>query len=754
VSGDDELAGRLLATFVVELAEQVQLLNTELMALERDPTADEPFRAVFRCIHSLKGAARAADVRPVERVCHELENLLAAVRTGRTRLAPDHFTLLFSAADALRDAAERLRRGDTLERAPIARLVIDARGIPALPVPALGQTGSIAEPIRPVDGRVDEEHPPGSEPVPALSPMDAGRAAEFRVRDARIQPERLDALIAATRELLVASASAQELSRELRDIEQTASGALRAWREVRPALYAGLEQAPAPGLMRAAVARVEHALDRLSVTTQQLPLRERDSRSLRRTSEEVAVQVRRLRMRPFADACEALPRAVRDVAVSSGKDVALHIVGGEVEADREVLAALGEVLLQLVRNAVDHGIEPPRERVRLAKPAQGTVTVSAELRGERLLIQVSDDGSGIDIARVRAALERHGRSVPMHDADVLQLLLQGGVSTRAAATAISGRGVGLDVVWAGMKRMRGRVELTTVRGTGTTFLLECPPTLASVRALLVRVGKQTFALPINAVTRVIRVRPEDIRRAEGRAVLAGDDAPTLVVILARLLGLPVEEAADGAGPAVLFRAGARSVALRVDELVGEQELIVRPLSGMAEAPPHVSGAALLASGVVTLLLNPFTLLEAARAGTSAPRPVEPVATPARAGRILVVDDSITTRTLEQSILETAGYDVSTAVDGADAWRFLQEHGADLVVSDVEMPQVDGFALCRLIRASNRLRNLPVILVSALESTAHRQRGLEVGADAYVGKSSFDQENLLELVRQLIGQAAA
>jgi two-component system, chemotaxis family, sensor kinase CheA len=751
VNDNDELAARLLATFVEELGEQVRLLDTELLALERDPAAAESFGAVFRCIHSLKGAARAAGVGRIERVCHDLESLLASVRAGTTTLAPAHFTILFSAADALRDAAERLRRGETLERARIASLVVDPDTVAAAPRPATDARVPPAAPIWPPVSSIAEQHVPPPEPIEA-PPLPGASRAEVLVPETRVQAARLDELVAATGELLIASAWARELSQELRDVEEAASRALRGWRQARPALRVALEQGGTPAAP-AAAAQMEHALDTLAATAQRLRARERGVGVLRRSSEHVADQVRRLRMRPFADACEALPRAVRDIAVGSGKDVELRLDGKDVEADRAVLDGLGEMLLQLVRNAVDHGIEPPHQREGLGKPAQGTVTVAAELRGERLLIRVEDDGAGIDLARVRAALQRQGLAVPIHDADVLQLLLRGGVSTRRTATSISGRGVGLEVVWAGMERMRGRVEVQTEPRAGTTFVLECAPALATVRALLVRVGTQTLALPISAVSRALRIRPEDIRRAEGRNVLSGEETPTPVVTLARVLGLTSAEPARPATPAVLLCAGAASVALLVDELVTEQELIVRPLADIAERPPHVSGAALLSSGAVTLLLNPFTLVEAARAERSDAHAVEPRTQPEqRRRRILVVDDSITTRTLEQSILEAVGYDVSTAVDGADAWRFLQEHLADLVVSDVEMPRVDGFALCRLIRASKRLRDLPIVLVSALESTQHRQRGLEVGADAYLGKSSFDQERLLELIRQLIGQA--
>jgi two-component system chemotaxis sensor kinase CheA len=335
---------------------------------------------------------------------------------------------------------------------------------------------------------------------------------------------------------------------------------------------------------------------------------------------------------------------------------------------------------------------------------------------------------------------------------VARTLFEGGYSTRAEATAISGRGVGLDVVRAAAARIRGSVDVAWVQGRGTTFTLECPPSLASIRALLAAVGPQLLAVPTTHIERLLRVRPEEIKHAEGRDVIATPEAPVPLVALARLLPPLVERPAVGPLAVILLRSGEQRLAVAVDELVAEQEIVLRPLGRGRESLPLVSGAAILGSGRVVLVVNPVAIIAAGLglgAGSGlAIAEAKPTGHARR--RILVVDDSITTRTLEQSILEAAGYDVRTAVDGADGWKVLQEHGCDVVVADIEMPRMDGFALCEAIRGSKRFKQLPVVLVTALESPEHRARGLEVGADAYIGKSSFDQHNLLDTITQLVG----
>lgn len=717
------LAARLLKAFLAELDEQLRAWNAEVLALESAPADAERLRAVFRIAHTLKGAARAAGVSPIEQCCHRLETLLAEARDQRLALTPTHIQLLFRAADALSDAAARLRAGTVLEGSPLAHLTERL---------AAGTWGA-----------------PGTEPT--APPAGVPSSAMGGNGQVRIQREKLDALLAATGELLLDRSRLWARALELDELRGEVLRSRTAWRQGLGRVRLALDPTRTPSAGEA-LEGLEHHLEALTRRIADLATWVRgDAQHLVRISEEIQQRVRELRLRPFADACEALPRAVRDLAQASGKEVELAIRGGEVEADRAVLDGLKGPLLQLVRNAIDHGLELPEERQRAGKPPRGHVEVTASLEGDRLVVTVRDDGAGLDVVAIREALARRGRAVPAEDRAVAHELLTGGVSTRREADVVSGRGVGLDVVREAMQRLRGSVEVEWQPGHGTRFVLQCPPSLVTLRAVLAAVGSELVALPTSSVERLRRIRPHEIATIEGQPVVASPHGPLKLVALAALAGWAAAVPPPVPLPVIQLVHGGRRLAVAVDRFLGEDELVLRPLR-LADGGPFLSGGALLGNGRIALVLNPEAIvaagLEVAAAGAELTSGSAATPPPQR---ILVVDDSLTTRTLEQSILEAAGYKVLSAVDGAEAWRLLNERGCDLVVADVEMPRMDGFELCRAIRASQRFGKIPVILVTAMETPEHRARGLEVGADAYLGKSSFDQEQLLETIQQLLGR---
>jgi two-component system chemotaxis sensor kinase CheA len=721
----DQLAARLLATFLGELEDQVRAMNADLLALESRPRDPEGLKSLFRAAHTLKGAARAAGVQLIEQACHSLETLLAEARDGKRALGPKEFALLFAATDALGDAGTRLKAGRDLTGSPLASLRARLK---------IGAPGE--RPTAPVT------------PAAPSSPP-AGERGDGHVR---VEAEKLDALLAAAGELLVTGGRVRGRPADLQALHDAAARSAAEWSRAQRRLRLALDQSPAGSSLITAVKAVDEGLHELLHQSGRLVAGlTADARALAQATQEVADRVHRIRMRPFAEACEALPRVVRDLTTNSGKEAELEIQGATVEMDRAVMTGLREALLHLVRNAVDHGIESPAQRERLGKPRRGRVAVTAAIRGGRLTVTVSDDGNGLDVPAVRAQLERRGLAVPPDERELVHHLFQAGFSTRTETTAVSGRGVGLDAVREAMERIRGTVDVIWTPGKGTTFTLLCQATLATIRALLVSVGPQTLAIPTTEVERLLRVRPEEIRHGEGRDLITTAEAPVPLVALARLLPPLAEQPVAGPLPVVILRAGERRLAIAVDQLLAEEEVVVRRIGGMRIPPPHLSGAAILPTGRVALVINPMTIVDAGlrAAGPGLAQRAPASAEPARR-RVLVVDDSITTRTLEQSILESAGYQVVTAVDGADGWRALQEQGCDLVVADVEMPRMDGFALCQAIRSSPRFKALPVVLLTALETAEHRARGLEVGADAYLGKSSFDQQNLLDTISQLVG----
>ena len=733
---DDVLAARLLSIFIEELDEEVRQLNDHLLALERTPDDAERLRAVFRVMHTLKGASRAAGLLRVEEVCHALENELSRVRDGGEPLKPIQIALLFEAADALVETRDELRLGRPAPEATLSTVLQHVRGRPAagraapstrtVIAPKVTAVASAA-PIAPAAAVVAAAPSPAVTTPIAAAPADDLARAESHIRVSQHQVETIAGAAGEIAGLVgVLSDRTDELSvlraryrSELGDAGSTRGNAFD--RELT-------------GLLR-------RAGD--------------DARTLASVSERLANSARSLRQRPLSELTETLPRIARDVARDLAKQVRVTIVGGDIEADRVVLEALREPLLHLVRNAIDHGIESPDARLAAGKPAEGALQIEGALRGDRLVVTVTDDGAGLDLRAIARGLERRGGAVPTDARLLAHTIFDDGFTTRGAATTLSGRGVGLGIVRAAAERMGGTVEVKSVPGEGTAITVDVPLSIATMRVVLVQVGDVVVGIPSAFVVRVARVDPKRIARVDGRPTFVTGDASMPMTTLAALLGPPFT---DTVAPAMLqllvLENSGRRVAIVVDDLHDERELVLRPLEHAGPAATNVTvGTALLSSGTVALVLSVPALL-AHDTGEHRSGPLAASAAVSRPpARVLVVDDSITSRTLEQSVLAAAGYDVVTAVDGAEAWRTIERQDFALVVSDVEMPHLDGIGLCQRIRATARTAALPLILVTSLDEPAQRERGMEAGADAYITKSSFDQDTLLDTVRMLIGRAS-
>jgi two-component system chemotaxis sensor kinase CheA len=409
--------------------------------------------------------------------------------------------------------------------------------------------------------------------------------------------------------------------------------------------------------------------------------------------------------------------------------------------------------VHLLRNAIDHGIEPATVRSAAGKPETGCITLAAAIRGGRVEVIVKDDGRGLDLGAIRDQLRQRGLGVSDDETNLVEHIFSGGFSTAPKVTTVSGRGVGLEVVKTSMQSLRGTVAVTFEPGRGTCFTLRAPLTLTAVRALSVEAGGRTFAIETTGVDRILRIGADDVESIEGREAVMLDGRPAGVVTLAELLGVPERPASTIAErrPAVVLADGARRAAVVVDDIRAERDIVIRPLGRRLRRIRFVTGASLLPDGNVALILSCADIVDGVRT-LSSPASVAQsmtVAQEAQSRRLLLVDDSVTTRTLEKSILEGAGYEVMVATDGVEAWQMLIERGADLVVSDVEMPRMDGFALTETIRRSNQFRELPVILMTARDNEADRAQGLKVGANAYLFKSAFDQRELLATIGQIL-----
>ncbi|NVJ08665.1 response regulator [Myxococcus sp. AM001] len=477
----------------------------------------------------------------------------------------------------------------------------------------------------------------------------------------------------------------------------------------------------------------------------------RDGEQLTLVAQVARDDLRDLRMVPASQVLEPLRRTVRETSARLDKQVTLELNGGEVRLDRRILDALKDPLLHLVRNAMDHGLESTEERRAAGKPEAGRLTVRVEPRGPRIAVVVEDDGSGLSPSRVRATAVRRGllpadEAEKLSDAQAARLIFQPGFSTREQVTATSGRGVGLDVVQATAQRLQGSVDVAFTAGRGTRFTVDLPLTLAAALGLLVRTGTTVSAIPSDSVNRILRLNPDDVGTVAGRVVARLDGEQLTFLPLAEAIGLPRLPLALDSGKvqaAALLTVGEDKVLYAIDEVVGQQEIVVRSLGRHLKGVRHLAGAAVLDDGRVVPVLNAAELVRAARPETRS------VARETTRPRILVCDDALTTRFAMKSLLEIAGYPVVTAADGEEAWGILERTPCQLVVSDWQMPRLDGVGLARRIKAHPQLHRTPIILVTSLDSPEDRAAGLEAGADGYLVKREVERGRLLELVRQLL-----
>jgi two-component system chemotaxis sensor kinase CheA len=719
--GDQEYQ-HLFQIYREECDEHIQKLNDGLLALERQPQ-QAPIDEILRSAHSLKGASRMMGFKNLETLAHYLETLLTQLNRGEKEVSPPMIDALYRDIDAVTQALGALVEG--VEPPAIDALIEDLK-IAAGEKPA-------AEPVQADPARETKERvPAGGERTPA------GRDGAATLSSIRVQTERLDNLMNQAGELLVTKIEALD---NLRQIEDTLDS-LEEWRR----RLARETHSPSFGRIERVGDDLSRALQRLSDNTRRLEL----------LVDGIHEGVRDLRLLPLSTILEPFFRMVRDLGRDLGKEVDLVLEGTSTRLDKKILEELREPLIHLVRNSVDHGIEPPDERERKGKPACGKLTISARQEGTKILVMVKDDGKGLDPRVIAETAVKKGlvsaeeiRRWP--DDEVLDLIFQPGFSTAAGLSEISGRGIGLDAVSKRIENLKGSIATESKPGEGVTFTLSLPLTLTTTHALLFQSGGDIFCLPTDALEKTLLLSPGDITHIEGKTTVVIDGIPLAFAWLADVLNLPkIDAGKNGTLAALLLRGAKGRVVFGVEALLGEEEVVVKALGKFFGHLPQLTGGTILGKGEIALILNPNDLLRSVSHQTKASPalPVRAIAPrPSAKKRVLVAEDTLTTRTLEKNILEAAGFDVTTAVDGEDALIKLYEKTFDIVVSDVQMPRLDGFALTERIKKDQRFKDLPVILVTALQTDADKKRGIEAGADAYLTKAVFDQKRFLEIVHR-------
>ncbi len=769
----EDIERELLTTFQSELGDLLGVLNRGLLFLEKGPIGDEREQLLadlFRAAHSIKGGARAVKIGEIEKIAHRLEDVMGMIKRGELPVRPEVFDLLFRSVDTLKEAMDAYLAGNELSRENREKLLADLEEIKKGAVS--GREAELPEKsirgVSPPPARLDSPQglspsaasgtPPPVSPPPARTPATAAPVAET----IRVATAKVDNLMDRMGELMVARMRTEQRLNEIRAAGQRVNRWQKNWSKVRGD-YRLLKR---QDRHRPEVTRL---IDFLGVngdnlknfgTEIQALLRQfvSDYRYLALLTDDMHDEIRKVRILPTATLFDLFPRMVRDLTREQVKDVNFQVEGADTEVDRQLLDIMKDPLTHLLRNAVDHGIESPDARDAAGKPREGTIRLRAEQKGNTIVLTVSDDGHGIDLNAVRQAALAQGlltlREIEgMKDHEILNLIYHSGLSTHQKITEISGRGIGLDVVRKNLERLQGMVEVNTAAGKGTTFTLTLPLTLVTSHVLLMGVADQIVSIPTTSVVRILKAKVEEIGSIEGKPAIHVSGRAISLFSLAQVLELPGSEVPFTAGlkiPIVVVGIAEKQVAFRIEDLYGTQEVVIRGMGGLFSRVRNVSGAAILGDGQVVMILNVADLVKSAQKGIGLTASIPVRIKEANRRRVLVVDDSITTRTLEKNILENAGYQVMVAADGEEAWAILQSDSVDGIVADVNMPRMDGFVLTRKIKDHEKLKDRPVVLVTSLETPQDKIRGMEAGADAYIMKGTFDQGDLLATIDRLIG----
>ncbi|SFZ79482.1 hybrid sensor histidine kinase/response regulator [Chitinimonas taiwanensis] len=729
------LMQRLLASFQEEAAERLAVLDSELPTWQRGAPTPASVETVFREVHSLKGAARAVGLLEIEQICHAWEACLLALRQGEATFRPEQAAQFLQTLQLLK----RAHGGDTLPPEQVKQACA------ALTLAAAT--------------------PPTASQAPPATPATQRPTARPRGQTVRVRAEQFEQFAYHSEALRQARLQMAELNRRSQRLQADFQ---RLWQRrlrhegllgrLRQQLDAG--QTADPAALRQLLDWQDWSQDLLNeMHGQSQTLRQSSGQlnhELGNLSEAHTRSVDALLQLPCRSLLDELPALVSDLAAQTGKQASLSLPDTELRVDKRVLDALRTPLLHLLRNAIDHGIEMPLERRQAGKPAEGRLSIElSQHSASHFTLLLEDDGAGIDTARVQARAEQSGllpaQDGPLPSAQLLPLIFAAGLSTRQSASVLSGRGEGLAIVRAALEQLGGDIDVASTPGQGCRFILHLPLNRSSFRVVLVQVGEHRFAVPANAVRRNLRLPASALQQREGDSTLQFDGLYLPVRQLAEVLAVDAPPPSGTQRQLFLLGEGMQQIAVEVDQLLGDQEITLRALGKPLRRLRNLLGATVLGDGSVVPVLHPQDLYRSClqRRANGQPTAVARAPSARRQARILVVDDSFTARGLLRALLETAGYAVQTANDGLEAWNALRQGQFDLLVSDIEMPRLDGFALTEKLRRDPALAALPVVLITALHRDEDRARGLEVGANAYLVKGGLETDTVLSAVQRLL-----
>lgn len=768
----------LFELFALEAEAQTQVLSAGLLALERNPTQADHLEACMRAAHSLKGAARIVGIDAGVSVAHVMEDCLVSAQESRLHLRAEHI-------DALLLGTDLLMRIATPDSAGVSPADIDAyvvqmnllltpvaatgRSVLApstqtsleslLSMPEMTTADLLAEALR-----LDAPEPEtGLEPVSTSVTLDAPRRnqriTEGGERVLRVTAERLNSLLDLSSKSLVETQRIKPYLATMQRLKRLQSNSGR----TLDSLEVNLKES---GASVEILETLEQARGLLSeaqaMLIQQTTALDEFGWHASQRAQLLYDTALACRMRPFADVLVGQERMVRDLGRELGKRVRLEIEGEKTQVDRDVLEKLEAPLTHLLRNAVDHGIEPPEQRLLAGKPAEGLIRLRASHQAGLLVVEISDDGAGVDLDRLRHSIVKRQLSPAetaeqLSEDELLSFLFLPGFSLRDKVTEVSGRGVGLDAVQHMVRQLRGAIDVEQGTGQGSRFHLEVPLTLSVVRSLVVDVGGEAYAFPLAHIERMRDLRADEIVQLEGRQHFWHEERHVGLVAASQLLQRPQNQAVGDVLKVVVIREREAVYGVAVERFIGERTLVVLPLDPRLGKVQDISAGALLDDGSAVLIIDVEDMLRSVEKLLNTGR-LERIdggirqADAVARKRVLVVDDSLTVRELQRKLLVNRGYEVAVAVDGMDGWNALRAEDFDLLITDIDMPRMDGIELVTLVRRDSRLQSLPVMVVSYKDREEDRRRGLDAGADYYLAKASFHDDALLDAVMELIGGA--
>ena len=760
----------MLELFRVEAENQTAILTAGLLELERGARSPQQFEQLMRAAHSLKGAARMVDNQAIVRLAHAMEDCFVAGQQGKMRFGKTEIDVLLRGVDSLLQIAKQddgSSGSSELQHAPEMEGLLGflsellparfrdetASAKSALPDK---RSGTAADPrqLAPAAGMSLTESDPATHSQVARKPDSTERIV-------RLAAENLNRLLGLAGESLVESRWLRPFSESLQRLKRRQSELSQKLELLHRTLDHEHASERGEAQMLDLVQTLAECQQFLTNRMDELDVYDRRSAHL---SHRLYLEVLRTRMRPFSDGVRRFPRMVRDLARSLGKEVRLEVFGESTQVDRDILERLETPLAHLLRNAVDHGCEKPEERLRTGKLPECIIRLEARHSAGMLMVSVSDDGTGVDPERVRGIVIEKKLTTPavaakLSESELLEFLFLPGFTMKETVTEISGRGVGLDVVQNMVKSVRGSFRINPQPGRGLRVQLQLPLTLSVLRALLVEVGDEPYAIPLSQIIRTLKLPRENIEALEGRHHFQFGEQQLGLLTAHQVLDCGEPKLTGNELPIVILGDRGTRYGMVVDRFVGERELVVQPLDSRLGKVKDISAAALMEDGSPVLIMDVEDTVRSIEklisGGLLAKVHRDALGFPDRKQkRILAVDDSLTVRELERKLLTTRGYHADVAIDGMDGWNAVRTGNYDLVVTDVDMPRMDGIELTTMIKNDPALKTLPVMIVSYKDNKEDRMRGLEAGADYYLTKGSFHDETLLQAVIDLIGEPDA